>query len=142
MAAGRKKVKRFVLDVNSYITLFINSETDWLLQYVVKNKIEVFIDHNLLVELARVLGYPKVKKLLPLDAFAYINFVRLISTQIESKAFHIQSPDPDDNYLLDIALSANAKMIVTGDQALLNWELSPVETINLAKFKKLFRSAR
>lgn len=142
MAAKRKKVKRFVIDVNSYITLFINRETEWLFQYILKNKIEVFIDHNLLIELVRVLDYPKVKKLLPLDSFAYVNFVRLISTQIESDNFVIQSPDPADNYLFDIALSAHAKLIVTGDQALLDWESSPVETINLTSFKKLFKAAR
>jgi putative PIN family toxin of toxin-antitoxin system len=142
MAGKRKKVKRFVIDVNSYITLFINGETNWLLQYILHNKIEIFIDHNLLVELVRVLDYPKVKKLLPLDSFAYVNFVRLISTQIESKIFAVQSPDPADNYLFDIALSVHAKLIVTGDQALLDWESSFVDAINLAGFKKLFRSAR
>ncbi len=139
MAAGRRKVKRFVIDVNCYVSFFINEETDWLLRYIAQNKIEVFIDHNLLVELMRVLEYPRVKKLLPLDGFAYINFVRLISTEIQSTAFHIKSPDPEDNYLYNIALSAHAKLLVTGEQALLHWRESPVETISLSEFKTLFR---
>jgi len=55
-----------------------------------------------------------------------------------SKSFKIQSPDPGDNYLYDVALSAHAKMLVTGDKALLNWADSPVETISLPIFKELF----
>jgi putative PIN family toxin of toxin-antitoxin system len=138
-AARRKKVKRFVIDVNCYITFFINKETDWLLQYIVKNKIEVFIDHQLLLELVSVLNYPRVKKLLPLDTFAYVNFVRLISTQVDSSAFNIQSPDREDNYLFDLALSAHAKLLVTGDHALLHWNKSPIDTISLPAFNKYFR---
>ena len=139
MAARRKKVKRFVIDVNGYITFFLNGEANWLLQYTIKNKIEIFINHQLLLELVRVLNYSKLKKLLPLDTFAYVNFVRLISTQIDSDAFNVQSPDPDDNYLFDLALSAHAKLLVTGDHALLHWKESPVETISLSAFKKYFR---
>jgi len=139
MPAGRKKVKRFVIDVNCYITLFINRETDWLLDYVIQNNIEIFIDDNLLVELARVLNYSKIKKLLPLDSFVYLNYVRLISTLIEPASFQVISPVPEDNYLYDIALSAHAKLLVTGEQALLHWENTPVETVSLSTFKKLFR---
>lgn len=139
MAARRKKVKRFVIDVNGYITFFINKDTNWLLQYIIKNKIEVFIDHQLILELVRVLNYPRIKKLLPLDTFAYVNFVRLVSTQIDSAAFDTRCPDPQDNYLFDLALSAHAKLLVTGDHTLLHWKESPVETISLSAFKKYFR---
>jgi len=138
MARGKRKVKRFVIDVNCYITLFINRETDWLLDYVTRNKIEIFIDHNLLSELLYVLEYPKIKNLLPLDSFAYINFVRLVSIQIESSFHHIQSPDAADNYLYDIALSANAKLLVTGEKALIQWTETPLKTISLSQFKKIF----
>jgi putative PIN family toxin of toxin-antitoxin system len=138
MARGKRNVKRFVIDVNCYITLFINRETDWLLDYVTRNKIEIFIDHNLLSELLYVLEYPKIKNLLPLDSFAYINFVRLVSIQIESSFHHIQSPDAADNYLYDIALSANAKLLVTGEKALIQWTETPLKTISLSQFKKIF----
>ncbi len=66
--AARRKVKRFVIDVNSYITIFINHETDWLLDYVDKNRIEIFVDNSLVAELTRVLEYPKIKKLLPYNS--------------------------------------------------------------------------
>ena len=138
MAAAQRKVKRFVIDVNSYITIFINRETDWLLRYIVQNKVEIFVDNLLIAELTRVLEYPKIKKILPLDPIFYIGFVRIISTHIVANPFHIQSPDPNDNYLYDISLTAHAKLLVTGEKALLNWIDSPVETISLSIFKKLF----
>lgn len=138
MAARKRRVKRYVIDVNCFITLFINRETDWLLNYVAQNKIEIFVDEYLLSELIRVLHYPKIKKILPLNIFVYINFILLISTQIKATNFQIQSPDPEDDYLYNLALSANAKLLVTGEKALLNWADSPVETISLSRFKKLF----
>ena len=138
MPAKRKKVKRFVIDVNTFITLFINKDTDWLLQYVLQNKIEIFVDKHLINELLLVLSYHKIKKILPLDKHLYANFVLLISTYIKSDEYHIKSPDPKDNYLYDIALTSNAKLLVTGEKALLNWVDSPIDTINLTKFKALF----
>lgn len=117
---------------------FINRETDWLLHYIARNKIEIFIDDNLIAELARVLDYPKIKKILPLDSIFYINFVRLISTQIVAGAQEIHSPDPEDDYLFRLALSSHSKILVTGERALLRWIESPVEVISLARFRKLF----
>ncbi len=136
--AVKRKVKRFVIDVNCYITIFINRETDWLLHYVIQNNIEIFVDRNLIDELSRVLQHPRIKKFLPLSSSLYISFIRLISTNIESSSFSIQSPDPEDNYLYDIALSADAKLLVTGETALLNWVDTPVETISLSAFKSFF----
>jgi len=138
MAQTKRKVKRFVIDVNSFISIFINKEHEWLLNYVIKNKIEIFTDKLLLRELIRVLEYKKIKNILPFDTIFYIRFVQNLSINIDSQTFNLQSPDPDDNYLYDIALSANAKLLVTGEKALLNWEDSPIETVSLSDFKNLF----
>jgi len=138
MAQAKRKVKRFVIDVNSFISIFINKEHEWLLNYVIKNKIEIFTDKLLLRELIRVLEYKKIKNILPFDTIFYIRYVQNLSINIDSQTFNLQSPDPDDNYLYDIALSANAKLLVTGEKALLNWEDSPIETVSLSDFKNLF----
>ncbi len=136
--AVKRKVKRFVIDVNCYISIFINRETEWLLHYIAQNRIELFIDQNLIAELTRVLAYPKIKKLLPLKAGVYISFAQMISTQIVASDFQIQCPDPEDNYLYDIALTSNSKLLVSNEKALIKWANSPVETISLSAFKKLF----
>ncbi len=136
--ATRRKIKRFVVDVNCYVSIFINGETDWLLHYIIRNRIEIFIDGILLAELGKVLEYPKIKKVLPLSPTLYLNFVRVIGTQIKSGSFNTQSPDKEDNYLFDLALSSNAKALVTGEKALLHWQATPVEVISLSAFKDLF----
>ncbi len=138
MPVRKRKVKRFVIDVNTFVTLFINRETEWLLQYTLQNRIEIFVDKNLIGELIRVLNYPRIKKRLPLHKDLYVQFVLLISTFIKADEHRIKSPDPEDDYLYDIALTANAKLLVTGEKELLTWEASPVDTLNLAAFKKLF----
>jgi predicted nucleic acid-binding protein len=89
-------------------------------------------------ELLRVLDYPRIKRRLPLDKNIYANFVLMISTPIVATVFHVNSPDKEDDYLYDIALTAHAKLLVTGEKASLEWAHSPVETINLTTFKELF----
>ncbi len=138
MSAKRKKVKRFVIDVNTYITIFINGQTHWLQDYIIQNSLEIFIDSHLFEELVRVLDYDRIKKHLPLDRVSYLTFIRSISTLINSEDFQIKSPDPEDNYLYNLALTANAKLLVTGENALLQWKEAPVETINLTTFRQLF----
>jgi putative PIN family toxin of toxin-antitoxin system len=85
-----------------------------------------------------VLDYDRIKKHLPLDRVSYLTFIRSISTLINSEDFQIKSPDPEDNYLYNLALTANAKLLVTGENALLQWKEAPVETINLTTFRQLF----
>jgi putative PIN family toxin of toxin-antitoxin system len=136
--AKRKKVKRFVVDVNAFISIFIAGHTEWLLHYVIQNNLEIFIDDNLLNELLRVLEYKHIASRLKGSKFEYLNFVRYISTQIESETFDIHSPDPEDDYLYNIALTANAKILVTNENALLHWKESPVETLTLAEFRYYF----
>lgn len=134
----KRKVKRFVIDVNSFITIFINQETEWLQHYILQNKLEIFVDENLISELRRVLDYPRIKKRLILNKNIYINFVLLVSTFIVSEEFDIQSPDAEDDYLFALALTVHAKLLVKAENALLNWKDAPVEVINLPSFKKLF----
>lgn len=57
---------------------------------------------------------------------------------IKSDAHSVGSPDAEDNYLFDIALTAHARLIATGEKALLNWNRSPVPPISLTAFKKYF----
>ena len=38
------------------------------------------------------------------------------NTQIIAQSFHIQSPDPEDDYLFDLALSSHSKILVTGEK--------------------------
>ena len=133
-----KKVKRFVIDVNTFITVFINRETQWLQHYIIQNSLQIFVDSNLIEEMSHVLDYPHLQKYLPLNKTHYLTFIRTISVFVHAEDFEVKSPDPEDDYLYNLAITANAKLLVTGEKALLQWQKTPVETINLAAFKKLY----
>lgn len=50
----------------------------------------------------------------------------------------INSPDPDDDYIFELAIRNNAKAIVCGDKPLLNWEASPIKVISKKEFELLY----
>lgn len=135
---AQKKVKRFVIDVNSFISFFLNKEMDWLVRYISSNRLEIFIDKNLLTELERVLAYPKIRRILPLPIGVYVGLVELLGTYVAVDAQPIASPDPADDYLFNLAIQSDAKLLVTGDKDLHSWPDSPIEMITLKEFKHLY----
>jgi len=60
-AARRKKLKRFVLDTNVWISYAINGELEWLTRYIVQNKLLIYASPLLLSEIRKVLQYARVK---------------------------------------------------------------------------------
>lgn len=138
-AARRKKFKRFVLDTNVWISYSINGELEWLAHYVVQNKLLIYASPLLLTEIKKVLQYAKVKKLLKASAAAvYMNVITSIVLLKEDIPAAIDSPDPDDDYLFELAISNSAKAIVCGDKPLLNWEASPIKVISKKEFEMLY----
>ncbi len=79
------------------------------------------ISEILLAELKRTLGYPKLRKRIPPEkAAAFINWARDHRSLAENPAgpTPVSSRDPDDDYLLALAISRRA-YLVTGDLDLL-----------------------
>jgi putative PIN family toxin of toxin-antitoxin system len=82
---------------------------------------ETVVSELLIAELTRALGYPKLRKRLPAEkAAAFVNWVRDHGTLAEDPPDPgpVRSPDPDDDYLLALAISRRS-YLVTGDQHLL-----------------------
>ncbi|HUA46348.1 MAG TPA: putative toxin-antitoxin system toxin component, PIN family [Solirubrobacteraceae bacterium] len=82
---------------------------------------ELVVSELLLAELERALGYSKLRKRIPPErAAAFANWVRDAGTLAEDPAGPppVGSRDPDDDYLLALAISRRA-YLVTGDQDLL-----------------------
>lgn len=137
-AARRKKIKRFVLDTNVWISYAINGELEWLAHYIVQNRLLIYASPLLLAEIKKVLQYAKVKKLLNASVASYMNVITAIVLSKEDIPAAINSPDPDDNYVFELAISNNAKAIVCGDRPLLYWEASPVKVISKKEFEMLY----
>ena len=56
-AIRRKKLKRFVLDTNIWISYVINGELEWLAHYIVQNRLIIYASPMLLAEIRKVLQY-------------------------------------------------------------------------------------
>jgi uncharacterized protein len=114
---------RAVVDVNVPISgaLSAKGASAEILRASRDGLFELVISELLLAELERALSYPKLRKRIPPEkAAAYVNWVRDHGTLAEDPTSPppIGSRDPDDDYLLALAISRRA-YLVTGDQDLL-----------------------
>lgn len=121
LANGR--LVRAVLDVNVLISgvLSATGSSAGILAAVRDGQCELIVSELLLAELARALRYPKLRKRIAADtSTAFIEWVRDAATMAEdpARASPISSRDPDDDYLLALAINRRA-YLVTGSEDLL-----------------------
>ena len=68
-------------------------------------------------EVTRVTRYPKIReRLTPAVAGRLVNDLRALAITLDALPAVDVSPDPDDNYLLAIAMAGSADFLVTGDK--------------------------
>jgi putative PIN family toxin of toxin-antitoxin system len=114
---------RAVLDVNVLVSAALSARgiPAEILRRHRDGAFELVTSDLLITELVRTLTYPKIRKRIPAEkASAYVNWVRDQSTTAEDPPgpSPVRSPDPDDDYLLALAIDRRA-VLVTGDQHLL-----------------------
>ena len=114
---------RAVIDVNVLVlgVLSAKGASAEILRAGRDGRFELVASELLLVELTRTLGYPKLRRRIPAEkAAAFINWVQGHATVAEDPPSPpaVSSRDPDDDYLLALAISRRA-YLVTGDQDLL-----------------------
>ena len=114
---------RAVVDVNVLISgaLSAKGPSAEILRASHDGQFELVISEMLLAELARTLAYPKLRKRIPPEtATAFANWIRDHGDLAEDPAGAppVSSRDPDDNYLLALAINRRA-YLVSGDQDLL-----------------------
>lgn len=114
---------RAVVDVNVLISGVLSARggSAEVLRASRDGRFELVVSEMLLAEHTRALAYPKLRKRIPPEkAAAFANWVRdhaSLADDPESPP-PVRSRDPDDNYLLALAISRRA-YLVTGDQDLL-----------------------
>jgi len=114
---------RAVVDVNVLISgaLSAKGSSAEILRASHDGQFELVISEMLLAELARTLAYPKLRKRIPPEkatAFADWNRDHGNLAEDPAGALPVSSRDPDDNYLLALAINRRA-YLVSGDQDLL-----------------------
>jgi len=78
---------------------------------------ELVVSAALVAEVAEVLSRPHIRRLVsPAEAIRLIEVLERLATSCEDPASVVAyTPDPDDDYLIALALAAEAEVIVSGD---------------------------
>lgn len=127
------RVNRFVLDANIWVSYLITGTEQDLIGIIGDNDLTVFRCDELLVEIARVLEYPRLKKY-NVDISYAIKVVRK-ATAPYKLTYPIKRyipTDKDDDYLIALALQTASGFITSGDKNIIS-EKATLEK----KFKKL-----
>ena len=114
---------RAVVDVNILISAALSPRgpSAELLRSSRDGAFELVVSELLIAELSRALAYPKLRRRIPVEkAAAFVSWVTQHGAHAEDPPGRapVRSPDPDDDYLLALAISQRA-FLVTGDQHLL-----------------------
>lgn len=118
-------MKRVVLDTNTLISgLLWDGNESMVIEKAEKKEIKIFISYQMLEELEGVLKRKKFSKKLEGKKYTVekaVAKIALIATLIEPNIdIDIIKEDPEDNRVLECAVSARATVIVSGDSHLLN----------------------
>jgi putative PIN family toxin of toxin-antitoxin system len=114
---------RAVVDVNvlASATLSARGPSAEILRHHRDGAFELIVSELLIAEVTRALAYPKLRKRIPAErAAGFVSWVRDHATLAEDPPdpAPVRSPDPDDDYLLALAIDRRA-FLITGDQHLL-----------------------
>jgi putative PIN family toxin of toxin-antitoxin system len=119
-----KKVK-VVFDTNVWLSIFMKKIlTDEFSK--AKQELTVYISKDIILEVSKVLLYPKIAEILKKANVSEKEILRAIeanSTIVNPKIkLQIIEEDAEDNKILECALASGADIIVSGDKHLLKLE--------------------
>jgi putative PIN family toxin of toxin-antitoxin system len=119
-----KKIK-VVFDTNVWISIAMKKILkDEFLH--VKQELTVYASEDIILEISKVLLYPKIAEILKRTGIREKEILRVIAVNcrmVEPKVkLHIINEDAEDNKILECAFASAADIIVSGDKHLLKLE--------------------
>ena len=125
---------KIVIDTNDFISALIGKKHRDKLTIILSDAtIEIFADKNLIDEIREVAYREKFRKYISIeDVDIFIEVISHRLTFIQPISIFFNSPDPDDNYLLALAVDAGADYLITGDKKDLI-SLSPFQGISIIR---------
>jgi putative PIN family toxin of toxin-antitoxin system len=117
--------EKVIFDTNIWVAILFKKElSKSLVPLVEDGSVEVYVSRPLLRELAQVLTYPKVERLIlaaSLTATTALAAVAGSSTLVKTRGrVNRIREDPPDNRVLECGLDSNARFIISGDRHLLS----------------------
>ena len=134
-----KKLK-VVFDTNVWVSIFMKKILSQEYNKILNKGVIVYISKDILMEISKVLMYPKIQQALKaceIDSKQILRIITANSTIVYPKIkVNTIEEDPPDNRILECALAAHAKFITTGDKHLL--KLGQFKQTKILTPKELF----
>lgn len=139
---------RVVVDSNVFVSALIapGGTSGALVRTLVEDERTVLlVSRETMVELKRVLMYPKIVRLLkysPDDVESFLSSVEMLAEEVEEmqSVSHIECRDPDDVKFVSLALSGWADFLITGDEDLLILgQVEGIPVVNPPQFLSQFK---
>ncbi len=109
-------MKNIIIDCNVYISALIGSKT--CLRAIEKafTEYKVCYSEETLTEFLETLKKPKLKSIKKERIDTTLQLLYSLGKPLSPTPCNIELPDPDDSIYLDLAISANAAHIITGNK--------------------------
>lgn len=112
---------KIVVDTNLWVGFLLGKRLSSLKDALLDSKVIIYFSEELNGEILKVLKYPRISKFIPEnDFFELISHFKDKIQFISTNCIFNDCRDPKDNFLLNLAVSARADYIVTGDLDLLD----------------------
>ncbi|MCC5936172.1 MAG: putative toxin-antitoxin system toxin component, PIN family [Lunatimonas sp.] len=133
-----RKQTSVVLDTNIWVSYIISGNLRELSAQILTYQLQVFACKELSNELEDVLCRQKIKKLLTYPVNDYLRLIQKLTTNFNIHPIFRGAPDPQDNFLFDLALQSKSSLLVTGDKRLFAVSVLSLSILTLSDFKKRF----
>ncbi len=127
---------KVIIDANVWIRFARTNNIAPLLDRLVVYQLVPVVNNYLLSEIFDALIENKWMN--AMQATSIINFIRKVSLFIVERAVYRLSPDPEDNYLFDLAIQNNCVFIISDDSKLLHFKFKPLPVHSTTWFLKKF----
>ena len=131
-----KKNNNLIIDTSVYITYARNGKLYRMYNAIAFYELYVFVNDNLLLEFERNMADSKIYTAIELTII--LNALKDITIHFDTISLFQNSPDTKDNFLFDLAIQTESKVIVTKEKALLNFKDSPVAIHDIKWFKETY----
>ncbi len=115
------RVKKYVLDVNIFVSYFISNQQQKLASIIADNDLEIYYCNELLIEIERVLTYHHLKKF-KINVKEVVMFIKTVAyfySLTKPIKVYIEG-DNDDSYIIALALQTNSGFVTSGDRHILD----------------------
>lgn len=132
---------RVILDTNIWVSALISKDFEWIDGLFISGDVELVFSERLLTEFLHVARRPKLKKFISETRLTRV--IELLDTyaSVAGTTSTIElCRDPDDNFLLELAVDASADLLVTGDNDLLSLKaIGNCRIITIAELKGMVK---